>query len=56
MLQNKLMKNRHSALAIMAMFAWLWCAACSGEYEKSAAKEKPAAELQAKLVYYALPG
>ncbi|MCK6622281.1 MAG: hypothetical protein HUU32_06505 [Calditrichaceae bacterium] len=40
-----------SMAAVLAILSFL-LAACSGEGEQA----RPAAELQAKLVYYALPG
>jgi len=46
--------NTRKALAALALIAFMLATACSGDYEE--AKAKPASELKAKLVYYALPG
>lgn len=53
MYQYKNINNTRKALVALALLAFMLATACSGEYE---AKEKPASELKAKLVYYALPG
>jgi len=51
-MQNHIKIHRAGSMAaVLAILSFL-LAACSGEGEKA----RPAAELQAKLVYYALPG
>lgn len=54
MYQNREMDNTRKAMAALALIAFMLATACSGDYEE--AKAKPASELKAKLVYYALPG